>query len=128
MPTYRKPHKKPLPKRSRTRPIYGTGDDEGKYFNCWHCGFVCNSERDELGDSESEAGDEHLDAPNLCKPHSQLANSGAGVHLGGGIGGYHVALKFGADESTAETVVHLYKSDISRGCPFCGSTNWRGDY
>jgi hypothetical protein len=25
-------------------------------------------------------------------------------------------------------VYHYHKSNITAGCPFCGSTNWRGDY
>jgi len=126
--TYKKPHRTRLPKRSRTRPIYGKGDDADRYFKCWNCGFVCDSHRDELGDSESRAGDDHTDYHNLVENESQLRpNPGNKACLGGDIGHYHVAMLLGPDENP-KTVYHELTSDISRGCPFCGSTNWRGDY
>jgi hypothetical protein len=36
-------------------------------------------------------------------------------------------MRKGAD-GESKTIVHDYKSNVSRGCPFCGTTNWRGDY
>lgn len=131
MPTYRKPRRPPLRKESRTLPIHGTGDDEGRYFHCWNCGFVCDSQRDELGDSESEAGDDHTDFNNPIVPDPTVDTVGMNpakqATLGGDIGHYHVAMEIGAD-SEPKKPYRIYTSDVSRGCPFCGSTNWRGDY
>ena len=131
MPVYRKAYKPPLPKRSRTLPIKGTGDDEGRYFHCWNCGFVCDSQRDELGGSDSSAGDDHTEYYRLAAPDSRIDTTGKDpakhAVLGGCIGHYHVTMRIGAD-SEPKTVMHNHISDISRGCPFCGSTNWRGDY
>jgi len=61
MPVYTRPHKRKLAKRSRTLPVYGEGADKGKYFRCWNCGWVCNVDRDKLGDSDSGSGNEHTD-------------------------------------------------------------------
>jgi len=36
------------PKRKRTIPLYGEGDDKGKWYKCWNCGFPCNIDRDSL--------------------------------------------------------------------------------
>jgi hypothetical protein len=49
-----------LKRESKTIPIpghkdYGDGEDDGRYFHCWYCGFVCNKERDELGGPEDRA-------------------------------------------------------------------------
>lgn len=127
MPVYTRAHKRALRKESRTLPIYGKGDDEGKYFHCWNCGFVCDKDRDELGDSDSSSGLAHKDA---LQPVGEFAPNGKAANeacLGGSTGHYHVAALIGAD-SDPKTVNHVYEPDISYGCPFCGSTNWRGDY
>ena len=127
MADYTRPYKKTLPKRSRTRPVKGRGEDRNRYFRCWNCGFICDSQRDELGDSESDAGDDHTDYNSLAQANPQGTGPDKVICLGGDIGHYHVAMRIGAD-SEPKTIVHGYKSDISRGCPFCGTTNWRGDY
>ena len=160
---YTRPHRRKLPKRSRTRPIRGKGDDEGKYFRCWNCGFICNKDRDELGDAESNAGDNHLDYHNIA-PTDPYTNDSASKRLclGGNTGHYHVMMTlmcakikeyyqdeigdFYTDEtgdkyegsivgveddavcSELKTITHDYTSNITRGCPFCGSTNWMGKY
>jgi predicted RNA-binding Zn-ribbon protein involved in translation (DUF1610 family) len=127
--TYRRPHQPILPKRSRTRPIFGRGDDEGRYYRCWNCGFVCDSQRDALGGSESDAGDNHTDYNGLAKSNPYLNSSDAGFKacLGGDIEHFQVAMELGPDDEE-RTIIHDLTSDVSHGCPFCGSTNWRGDY
>ena len=128
MPTYTRPHRRKLSKRSRTLPIYGKGDDAGRYFRCWNCGWICDTERDELGDSDSNSGDNHTDYHNIA-PEDPYTNAGVGRSccLGGDIGHFHVAMEIGSD-GEAKTIRHDYTSDISRGCAFCGTVNWRGDY
>lgn len=124
--TYRKPHKLPLAKRSRTIPIYGRGDDANRYYHCWFCGFVCDVERDALGGADSGSGVGHVDA---LEPSGEADGQ---VRLKSCLGGmlehYHVAQKLGPDGETPYQVYHNYKANISSGCPFCGSKNWRGDY
>lgn len=129
MPAYTRPHKRKLAKRSRTLPVFGKGDDEGKYFRCWNCGFICNKNRDELGDAESSAGDEHTDYHGIANedPYSNIARSASRICCLGSPGHYFVALEVGAD-GNPKTIIHDFTSTISRGCPFCGTTNWRGDY
>jgi len=77
MPVYTRPHKRKLTKRSRTLPVYGEGADKGKYFRCWNCGWICNVDRDELGDSDSSAGDEHTDfhEDHYCSTYDQYDGS-----------------------------------------------------
>ena len=125
MAVYSRAQKTKLKKESRTLPIFGRGDDAGKYFHCWNCGFVCDKDRDELGDSASRGGDGHLDALNLVSDN--VANALHVAVLGGCTGHYHVAGELGPD-SVPREVTHTFKSDVSRGCPSCGSTNYRGDY
>lgn len=122
-PVYRTAHKRKLPKQSRSLPIYGKGDDAGRYFKCWNCGFVCDSKRDALGDSNSAAGDNHSD---YAVQTGSDYRAGIGPRPVGTLDvmlHYHVALK-----TNSNAVHHHHKTNISAGCPFCGSLNWRGDY
>jgi hypothetical protein len=48
--------------------------------------------------------------------------------LGGDTGHYQVALNIVTPDGEAKLIRHKYTSDISRGCPFCGTLNYRGDY
>ena len=98
-----------LPKEKRTIPLSGSLDDDSKYFRCWNCNFTCNKERDIV---------EH------------------GDHGTGGV----VPTFFAVDENLVdkddtniitiggETIIvygkHYYPN-ITKGCPFCGSTNYR---
>lgn len=48
-----------LPKQSRTialkgHPDHGDGQDNGKWFRCWNCGFICNKDREALGGPATE--------------------------------------------------------------------------
>jgi len=169
MTSYRIAHRNLPTKRSRRLPVYGKGDDAGRYYRCWNCGFVCDSKRDSLGGSDSAGGDNHLD---------YALQAGASYRAGLGerpvgtldvMGHYQVAIRikihvgdivttvetvpdylsFGSDPvtfgteqlyfssqtvTTIETagipvsVYHHHKTNITAGCPFCGSTNYRGDY
>ncbi|MCK4328788.1 hypothetical protein KAX02_02990 [candidate division WOR-3 bacterium] len=127
---YTRPHKRKLAKRSRTLPVFGKGDDEGKYFRCWNCGFICNKDRDELGDAESNAGDDHTDYHGNVSEYpyaNHYDDIASKVCCLGESDHYHVVLELGPD-GEPKTIIHDLTSDISRGCPFCGTVNWRGDY
>ena len=130
MAVHTRAHKRKLIKQSRTLPVYGEGDDKGKYFRCWNCGFVCKVGRDELGDSESTAGDEHTDyhQTHHCSTYDSSSDASKYATLGGDIGHYQVAQNILTPDGETKFIRHKHVSDISRGCPMCGSTNYRGDY
>lgn len=131
MPTYRKAYRPPLPRHSRTLPIHGTGDDADRYFHCWNCGFVCDADRDELGDSDSYAGDDHAEYLRYAGPSTIPDNLGRttpkSLCLGGPVQHFEVLTKPDA-AGDPKKVMYNIKSDVSSGCPFCGTKNWRGDY
>uniref|UniRef100_A0A6M3KU11 Uncharacterized protein n=1 Tax=viral metagenome TaxID=1070528 RepID=A0A6M3KU11_9ZZZZ len=124
MPTYTRPYKRKLAKRSRTLPIYGKGEDEGKFFRCWFCGFINNKDRNTLGDAESKSGDGHTDYHGLAQEDLYRGRS---ISCYEGIANYQVGMELGAD-GEPKGIVHDHKSDISMGCAFCGSTNYAGKY
>lgn len=127
--SYRRSRK--LPKESRRIPLKGdkyrgNGEDHGRYYRCWNCGFVCDSDRDALGDGNSGNGVTHID-------YVINAQGGSGdpltslATLDGDVNHYHVALEIGSD-GEPKVIRHDYQTVINSGCPFCGSLNWRGDY
>ena len=129
-----------LRKESRTIPQWGSyerggGEDHSKWYRCWHCGWLCNEERDTLGDAESRSGVVHEDYAQEPDPGYAFAGNEAGQRssnktavLGGSINAYHVAgeLDSAGDEKGVRNAIRV--SDKSYGCPMCHSLNWRGDY
>lgn len=135
-------------KRSRTLPIYGNpvmgdGQDDGKYFRCWNCGFVCDVERDALGGSDSLSGVSYeIYEQKFSTDGGNAPFIGASIHGvaldANGLDAEalirksclytgHVLLEEGPD-GTAKGIYRNWQPTISSGCPFCGSRNWRGDY
>lgn len=39
-----------LPRKKKTNRLPGAFEDDGKYYKCWNCGFICNATRDEVGE------------------------------------------------------------------------------
>lgn len=127
-----------LPKQFRTLPIpghsdYGDGLDDGKYYRCGNpnCGFICNIERDELGDSETMDGTTAMDYAfaslgsldlGLNDPRCNMAT------LGNDIPPSHVCLENDA-AGDPKSIPHSYAANTTgSGCPLCHTKNWRGDF
>lgn len=114
---------KKVRKDSRTIPVpghrdYGDGEDNGKWYRCWHCGFLCNVDRDELGGPQ----DENQVSAIAYTQTDQYGNTA-----------YHCVGAAGADQTACEAAGGIwsstrYKPVVESGCPFCGTLNWRGDY
>ena len=112
-------HRSRKPKKeSKTIPLWGSpergeGLDHGKYFRCWNCGFICDSERDSLGDAQSKS--------NIAYENYDLLDEyGASVSDTGGT--KHTIFEGEGYTTTRKIPV------VSTGCPLCGTLNWRGDY
>ena len=120
--------------------------DEGKYFRCWNCGFICDKERDALGkDMRSRDSSEYYDqyypqsiqgdrsttltdyqlslegitdSENDASPRAGIAFARLAMLRGGAI-----VMESSAD-GTAKTIRLTYKPKNEGGCPFCGTTNY----
>lgn len=109
--------RKPV-KDSKTIPLWGSpergdGLDDGKYYRCWNCGFICDVDRDALGDAQSVS---HI----TLDPYDLLDEYGNSVADTGGT-------KHTIFEGEGYTTVR-YVPVVESGCPFCGTLNWKGDY
>ena len=125
---YTRAYKRVLRKRSRTIPVRGTGDDEGKWYKCWNCGFYCKVDREALGGANSSSGNTHTTYAHES-PHTGVKENDdlALKPVMRGPDKIAVVLELGSD-GKPKPIRHDFKSDISTGCPFCGCRNWRGDY
>lgn len=105
-------------KDSRTLPLYGSdtrgdGLDSGRYYECWNCGFICDTDRDALGDAQSKANI-------TTKSYQLLDEYGNAVSSTGGA-------KHTIFTGEGYTTVR-YEPEVGSGCPLCGTLNWKGDY
>jgi len=112
-----------IPKESKTIPIYGhpdhgDGEDAGKYYRCWHCGVICNVDREELGGPDSRHGVTPI-------AYTQVDQYGDTVsHCEGAYGSTQTICEAAGGTWTSTR----YKAVVNSGCPLCGTRNWRGDY
>lgn len=138
---------------SRTRPVRyednytesnGVDDrgDTGKYFRCWNCGFICNAERDELGDEDTKAAISFQIFDQEYSSDNNNTSDGSTRQIGDIIHGHNdgipllqmLVIRTGhvihqADAAgDAVTIKSNWEPVITGGCPFCGTRNWRGDY
>jgi hypothetical protein len=102
----------------------GTGReqiDHGRYFRCWHCGFICDIERDELSEGRNGSS------------VSNYYSNALGAMPGSGDKSAMLVLKMAqrtfilpkADSSgDAVTVYDHWVMDMS-GCPLCGCRAWK---
>jgi hypothetical protein len=146
---YHRYRQRKIRKESRTLPMpghvdYGDGKDSGKYYRCWHCGVVCDIDREELGDGESKDGVSYTVYDAALSSDSQDSSENiTPIHQGANEDGVnddvyalstmltvrtgHVIMENDA-AGDPKTVRVNYTPDVSSGCWFCGTLNWKGDY
>jgi hypothetical protein len=128
-----------VPKQKRTIPIYGAVayDASGKavkdqsniLFRCWNCGFVCNTDRDKLGDG---VGFRIIDQPDI----GPLDTYGASIQYPGSNAASMALELCNEDMSTVHlmqldsdgnpvTVMHNFSQVVFAGCPLCGCMNYK---
>jgi len=124
-----------IPKESRTLPVYGhpirgDGLDHAKWYRCWNCGWLCNSDRDALGDSQSRSGVSHKDYAQQPDPGYSYPEGEAGISKKNQTAVLGDALMAGESEhdGSPKSVKNAIMVSSPRGCPLCGTLNWRGDY
>ena len=86
-------------------------------FKCWNCGYVCNSDRDDS--SGLEAGDNYI-----CSTLPAYGGNGSSI-VPTEIGKECVLIEQDAD-GDSKPIEHNFQSIITKGCPFCGTTNYKG--
>jgi hypothetical protein len=109
-------------KRKRTISVRGSEEDNGVYFRCWNCGFICDSTRDRLGDG---GGITVKDAPEYWSEYDSTQD---GLSITPGIRMHNfmaVTLENGPLDDPITTYRHNKYPVVNSGCPFCGCRNYR---
>ncbi len=117
-----------IPVSSKEPKDLGERGDTNKYYRCWNCGFICNEERDALGDAYSTSGNYAYEAIRTAQGYVETDELDITPVLGGSIVDYFTLLELGVDGSTPKTIRYTFEALVSSGCPVCGTLNWRGDY
>ena len=108
-----------IPKQSRTLPLRSEGEDDGKYYRCWNCGFICKDGRDSLGDDNTPDGTVLTDSLNAVTGRPYNAHSIEISRV--------TVLPIAQSDGTAREVTHRFAVS-GNGCPLCHTQNWKGDY
>lgn len=133
-----------LPARIRTRAVRGEGDDAGRFFRCSYCGFSCDLTRDRLEGDSATAGNNTQIVVTASEVDDSLPRySGALVYnftfdsffgdedeggvavLSGDLNFFHTVTEE-APDGNPKPIYHAFKPKVDYGCPFCGTTNWKG--
>jgi hypothetical protein len=102
----------------------GTGReqiDHGRYFRCWHCGFICDIERDELSEGRNGA------------TVTNYYQNSTGAIAGSGERSAMLVLKMHqrnfilpkVDSSGTAVPVMGHWVVSGTGCPLCHARSWR---
>ncbi len=108
----------------RILPQYGEREDSSKYYRCWHCGFLCDADRDSVGGIEKGSGLSHTDFSSASYGSQDTTDPLNAVIVLGGIGHAHVMMELDS-EGDAKAVKHDFEAVSGVGCPFCSSLNYR---
>ena len=128
--------KRRLPTQKRTISIFGAmsyidgrsvKDQSGKLFRCWNCGFVCNTDRDKLGDGEgfyiTDKVDDYLGADTAYQyPCSDAPKRSALINVTTVSTIRLMQLDTNGDPIP---VMHSQTQVVTSGCPMCGNRNYK---
>ena len=127
-----------LPRQKRTIAIFGAAsyidgrvvkDQSDKLFRCWNCGFICNTDRDKLGDGVGYRIEDQVDlAPlDLAEAAIEYPQSNASeMAITISIDEVSTPLLMKLDsEGNPVTVMHNLSQVVYEGCPLCGCMNYK---
>ena len=128
---YIKYDRRPLPHEKKTINFWGAEspgggwssgpDQSGVMFQCWNCGFICNTKRDELGDGVGYVVTDEA----RIKFHRLGTGDIKDISLS--IGAYQSGARLMLLDASGNpvTVNHNFTQKVFAGCPHCGSKNYK---
>lgn len=114
---------RPLRRDKRTQAIRGKGEDAGKYFECWNCGFRCKVDRDRLGGAREVSGASFLDYTQTAIGAQENGVDVSVMPVLYQMNTTVVGLPIGSD---GQPVMPHHRFVVSgTGCPLCHTKNWK---
>jgi len=125
-------HSRNQRRQSRSIPLKGNkvranGEDAGKYYRCWNCGFICDVTRDSIGGSQSGSGNTANDFHSPALGAQDATDSVNSLMVLGGVGNSFVMLENGSD-GNPKKIRHDFDVVVNGGCSLCGTYNYKADY
>ena len=125
MPSYSKYNeirRHPVPKRKRSIKIAGSGEDDGKWYRCWNCGFINNVDRNLTGDGNGNAYEIGVIPSTYPNGQTSHGDTGTPLSINMNLHGRFVMLN---TTGLIFSERHNVGSYAERGCSFCGCENYR---
>jgi len=101
-----------LPKHRRSRQLYGSFEDSGKWYKCWVCGFIFDITKIAVGSGKGTSSEDFPIEDTDTVSRNSLS-----------IEGNSTIIENGAD---GDPITYYYtprKATVIGGCPFCGCMN-----
>jgi len=99
--------------------MHGVDEDSGKYFRCWHCGAICDKDRELLGGPNDKHGVYHD-----VEENAGYIDTADPATLLLGLSGNMALMEVDSD-GTNRPIYVTYEVNAGSGCWFCGSRNYR---
>ena len=109
-----------IPGVKRTIPRNWTGDQAGKFFRCWNCGFTCNADRDQVGDGVGYQVNDTFQPVTL-----NLFDGNTRAHTLSISTIRDISLIEKDSDGNPKVFKHNFTTQVVSGCPFCGCRNYR---
>lgn len=107
-----------LPHDKRAIKLYGEHENYGRFYKCWNCGFIIDSNNVASGGNGD--GISHTEFTQTVAGRTMTEDVKKVTPSLRGI----VAMRLGGDGEPLPLVHHL-KPEVGAGCSFCGTLNWR---
>lgn len=100
-------------------------DKEGIYYRCWYCGWTCDKTRDSV-DGDSKDNQIYFNENPIGARASVSDFSDGKIILGGHL--HRQSLMELGSDGNPKVIRYNQRSDVSGGCPLCGTANWKADH
>jgi len=117
----------------RTISIKGGGiglqSDSGRYYSCWNCGAICDSQREVTGGTSGQLAKQYVE---LSDPYQAFAPNDPDKinHVKficcDTLGVHHETLCELDAASSPKKPYGGWKAEVVHGCWFCGCPTWKG--
>jgi len=105
------------PKDKRVLRLYGEKTDTSRWYHCWNCGFMIDSNRTASGGQGSGIG--YVASSDIGYP---VVDPDLSVRIE--IGGGFALMELGPD-GLERGMYTDWAAESGRGCPLCGTLNYR---
>jgi len=118
---YGKYSSRSLPKQKKRLEQAAKGTDRGRYFYCWNCGAINDSQR------QTEHAHAKLGTETVVELGEPITGDSNSIHLcADSIGFNYQVIPEVAPDGNPRNPHGGFQTNVTSGCWFCGCSTWRG--